>query len=552
MVFDDLSPIYIRVHPCPSVVDESVSIRISFLDRSGIIPPMRTSLSIIVLLLFWCAATRADVVPLRKLDRAQQDERIAGDLKAVEIYRTGLLKTTAFALQQTNLFPQTKSALTDLPRREDKEILWQTWKSYLDYLLALDTIDHYHREFYRLSKGERERSFLAGYAAFLAKYRCGLEFIEAAKNNPLLDKILNDPVPELGLPAGTYAKIKFQYLNVATATDFAARRVLFETMSSATPESLRQKMDADTDFIWKMGRGKGETLTAANALTIVQNVGNTTWLPVQAGVAEWMGDTKVYRRGRSLISESQIQQLQPDLQPGDVLLVRHEWYLSNVGLPGFWPHAALYIGTPEERERFFADPEVTTWVRDQKISSGSLDELLKSRSPDAYARSLETPVKNHPVRVMEAISEGVSFNPLEHSADADSLVVLRPLLPKTEKAIALLRAFHYTGRPYDFNFDFATDSELVCSELVFKCYEPSQGHRGLHLPLVEMLGRPLLPPNEIVRQFDMQSADGTAQFQFVAFLDGYEREGKAKPATVGEFRQSWHRPKWHVLTQKAE
>jgi hypothetical protein len=271
------------------------------------------------------------------------------------------------------------------------------------------------------------------------------------------------------------------------------------------------------------------------------------WLPVQAGVAEWMGDTRVYRSDRSLISQAQIQQLK--LTPGDVLLVRREWYLSNIGLPGFWPHAALYIGTPEERREYFADPDLVAWVKSQGTAD-DFEKLLQTREETAYAQSLKPQEKNHPARILEAMSEGVSFTALEHCADADSMVVLRPLLPKTEKAVALLRAFHYAGRPYDFNFDFATDAELVCTELVFKSYEPSQGLRGLRLPLVEMLGRKLLPANEIARQFDSQYGSDEAQFQFVTFLDGYERGRKAVEASVEQFRQSWRRPKWHVLTQE--
>jgi hypothetical protein len=42
----------------------------------------------------------------------------------------------------------------------------------------------------------------------------------------------------------------------------------------------------------------------------------------------------------SLISQAQPAALQPRRKPGDVLLVRSEWFLSNVSLPRFWPHAA--------------------------------------------------------------------------------------------------------------------------------------------------------------------------------------------------------------------
>ena len=112
-----------------------------------------------------------------------------------------------------------------------------------------------------------------------------------------------------------------------------------------------------------------------------------------------------------------------------------------------------------------------------------------------------------------------------------------------------MRAFHYAGRPYDFNFDFATDSELVCTELVYKSYEPATGMRGLNLPLEEMLGRKLLPANLIAKQFDEQYGTPAAQFEFIAFLDGNERAGKAGESDLKEFRQSWRRPKWNILVQ---
>jgi hypothetical protein len=232
------------------------------------------------------------------------------------------------------------------------------------------------------------------------------------------------------------------------------------------------------------------------------------------------------------------------------MLERRDWYLSNVGLPGYWPHAALYIGTEAERSAFFADAEVQTWVRKQGEASGDFNALLKSRYIAAWETSIKPQEHEHIPRVIEAMSEGVSFTTLEHSADCDALAVLRAKLSRVEKAQAILRAFHYAGRPYDFNFDFGTDAELVCTELIYKAYEPANGFTGLTLPTVEMLGRKVAPANEFVKQFDTQFAAGKQQFELVKFLDGSERLKNAKESTLEDFRASWKRPKWHVLTRE--
>jgi hypothetical protein len=497
-----------------------------------------------------CVPLRAaEIKPIYKLNEAELHSRLQTDAFTVEMHRDGLLDVIHFMESRPDLFPIATPSEKRLLRREEKEVVWNTWQRFLDYTVALDSLEKYHANFFRLKGAAQEDSFFISYAAMLAKYRTALELIDRVEHNPELDKVLNDAVPELGLPAGTYSKLKFKYLNVAIATQFAASEVVMKTFPANHPQALRAGIHTDAEYLWKAGRGRNELLTTKNALKVLQNGADTAWFPIQAGVSEWMGDTKVYRIGSSLVSEKQVHELQPKLLPGDVILIRHEWYLSNVGLPGFWPHAALYIGTPEERRAFFADADTQAWVKQQGETTGDLEALLQLRSPEAYKNSIAPQQHERVVRIIEAISEGVSLTALEHAMDCDSLVVLRPRLPKAEKAQALIRAFHYVGRPYDFNFDFSTDGELVCTELVYKSYEPATDFTGLKLPTVEMLGRKVTPANEIVKQFDAQYGTEAQQFDMILFLDGQERQQRAVESTLAEFRQSCQRPKWHVIVQ---
>jgi hypothetical protein len=510
---------------------------------------MKLWFSISLLVLLGTAARAAEIKPIHKLKAGERVVRQQADAAAVLLHRAGLSNVMAFVDTQTELFPIAKPKEVRLLRREEKEVVWQVWQRFLDYTLVLDSTERYHGDWWRLNGDAREDSFLIRYAAMLANYRAALEFIRAAELNPELDKVLNDAVPELGLPTGTYAKLKFQNLNVRIATEFAASEVTLKTFADGRLPELRAAIQSDAAYIWKAGRGRAELLTARNALKILQRGAGSAWLPIQAGVSEWMGDTKVYRVNQSLVSEAQIEALKSKLQPGDVLLERRDWFLSNIGLPGFWPHAALYIGTAAERTAFFHDAEVQTWVKGQGEPSGDFNALLQARASQAFTNSLVLQEHNHVARVLEAMSEGVSFTTLEHSAACDALAVLRPKLAKVEKARAILKAFQYAGRPYDFNFDFSTDAELVCTELVYKAYEPANGYAGLKLPTVEMLGRQVTPANEFVKQFDAQVASDTAQFELVEFLDGYERTKSARVGSLAEFRESWKRPKWHVLTR---
>jgi hypothetical protein len=460
-------------------------------------------------------------------------------------YRAGLRDVVAAVRAQPGLAPAAGAARPSLPDATARAEVRALWARYLDYLLALDAIGRSYQRFDELAGSARARATSIAHAVFASEYRFALELLDRLDHVPALHVVLNEPVPELGLPGGTYARVRTRFLNVLRGTEFAAWALVVEESASGDA-ALRAAIAEDRAEIWRAGRGRGPVMTLANAVQVVQRTGATAWFPVQAGVAEWMGDTRVGQPRAALVAPAQIAALPPRLEVGDVLLERREWYLSNIGLPGFWPHAALYVGRPEDRQALAEHAGVQAWVREQGEPGGNLEALLRARYPAAYARH-QAPEQGHPRRVLEALSEGVVFTSLEHSAAADSLAVLRPRLGPVERAAALVRAFGFAGRPYDFDFDFRSDAALVCTELIYKAYEPASGLAGLRLPVPVVAGRPVLPANDVVRHFDETHGSERQVFDFVLFLDGQERTGTAVERPVGEFRRSWQRPKWRLL-----
>ncbi|MBI5446906.1 MAG: protein tyrosine phosphatase [Deltaproteobacteria bacterium] len=463
------------------------------------------------------------------------------ELEALRIARDGLRAAVAFT---RSAVPADAEARTRLLTRDENVDLWRAWSMVLGAEAALDQLRGSGAE----ANGAGRFALTGG--SFLAGYRYALEFIAVVRRLPSLDVILDEEVPEMGLPAGTYGRFKFRFLNVARATEFAAIEAL-RTSERRLSGPTASAMEEDAAALWKMGLGKGPAMTLENAAAVVRSAALAAWFPAQKGVAEWIGDVRVLRTGVNLISSEKIRGLAARLQPGDILFERREWYLSNLGLPGFWTHAALYVGTPAERAALFRrDPDTARWVTDQGFSDGDFEHLLQARYPVAHAASLR---EEHgaPPRILEAVSQGVIFTTIEHSAGADSLGVLRPNLPFVARAQALERAFHCAGRPYDFNSDFDTDSSLVCSELVYKAYEPAPGRPGVRFPVSRVLGRTVSTPNEMVRALSAEWEGPTPQCTFVLFLDGIEKERRALEASPAEFAKSWRRPNWHILLQAA-
>lgn len=156
------------------------------------------------------------------------------------------------------------------------------------------------------------------------------------------------------------------------------------------------------------------------------------------------------------------------LKPGDVIITRHDDALSNLFLPGFWPHGAFFIGGTEARK-----------------------ELGVTMTPDRWKRSGED------LCILEAKKDGVLFRSLAETLAVDCCGTLRPKLEKQDRRDAITRAVTHEGKLYDFGFDFSRSYRLACTELIYRSLHDAG---PIRLSLKERAGRFCLSAEDLLDQ----------------------------------------------------
>lgn len=179
------------------------------------------------------------------------------------------------------------------------------------------------------------------------------------------------------------------------------------------------------------------------------------------------------------------------LQPGDVLVVRKEFAVTNYFLPGHWPHVALYLGTSDDLRRLGIadDPRVRPRLKQLDDATPST-AVMAPDSANAWAGGPQHPC------VLESMKDGVRIRSVNSPFCCDSVVVIRPLIEPRFLNVVLPRALQHEGKPYDFDFDFCTSYKLVCTEVVYRAYE---GVAGLQFDLRRHAGRFALASGELLR-----------------------------------------------------
>jgi len=168
--------------------------------------------------------------------------------------------------------------------------------------------------------------------------------------------------------------------------------------------------------------------------------------------------------------------------------------------------------------------------------SGSLEKLLQKVFHYKYIEHTDNGLSRP---IIESISEGVIFSPFSKVASMDRLVILRPQVTKLEIAKAIYHAFEMAGRPYDYNFDFSTETTIACSELVYQIYRDSRLFAINHL-----FGNPFTTPNEIAMHYDEKFNTNKLRLEMILLFDGDNVYDSKSIKGQKIFRQSWKRSFW--------
>lgn len=357
---------------------------------------------------------------------------------------------------------------------DEDERLRQIFTRYLAARSALWQIVHDLRP--HLS-GTDHRIFALAFCAASMLLRSASFLLEITKNRPVVEAKLNEADPSHGIRRKSFTRIFSSLTSARWNYRYQQSRLYYEAHREEILASARHGGIAEIipwleneepfierrsrNFLIKVARYRWHSFNRRSASGLQKAVFHLFKLSGSAIAEMKQPFAKSSRHGKA-VTPSLRAQAALLLQPGDILVTRHTDAMSNLFLPGFWPHAALYLGTADQRREL---------------------SLATSIPPEAS--------------VLEAKKDGVKYRKIDETLAVDAFVVLRPLLPPESIAKALTRACTHEGKLYDFVFDFRTSDRLVCTEVAYRAYH---GIDKIAFNLIRSGGRLALPAEELIKQ----------------------------------------------------
>jgi hypothetical protein len=329
-------------------------------------------------------------------------------------------------------------------------------------------------------------------AAFLTAFAGGLVLFDAARflrdafhDSPVVRQKLNEPAPQFGLPADVYDQVQKSLVSTRNAWHlyhaakyFEEHEGMFRALAAEGELAPMLRLVIDLQHrrelsVTRFARTKLRTRASQMFRRAWRDTMGRAMYGLQKVAGEMMAERYLRPGHRPRLPAAIADEFRGLLAPGDVLVMRKEYALTNYFLPGYWPHAAIYLGDPAALERL------------------GLQAFEPARS--RWERLLEG--GEEPRRVLESMRDGVLIRPLTSPFSSDSLVVLRPRLDEAGVATALARGLSHEGKPYDFDFDFTRSDRLVCTGVVYRAFE---GVGPIRFDLKRRLGRLTLSSGDLI------------------------------------------------------
>lgn len=325
----------------------------------------------------------------------------------------------------------------------------------------------------------RQPLFATAFAAACILIRANRFIIDLASKHSVLWKKLDEEDKISGIPRKSFTTIyqaltsprnQLRFLN---AVDHYTRHrdEIFALANDPVMLPIIDLLETEEPFIEKSRREAVKRRISYRWFSFLRRH-RSAWKNVMRGMFEVSGRAVAELRQPGIKPLGAPKRIHAELQkeilglvqPGDVFVTRHDDAMSNLFLPGFWPHAALFLGITAN-------------------STAEWGELPPADETDAW--------------FLEAKKDGVKVRPVSETLALDALVVLRPPLAGPDLLRGLQRALLHRGKSYDFLFDFRTADRLVCTEVVYRGFH---GIAPIQFQLREVGGRLCLPAEEFLDQ----------------------------------------------------
>ena len=369
---------------------------------------------------------------------------------------------------------------------DEDDAVRQILLSYRNYRIALYDIIRRSLEYARLENPALQiQVFMIGFAAGLTLYAKSLKLIHTYEREPLIRAKLNEPEEKFGLEGGFFEEVLAAYssprnywLLIKATIFWRAHRRAVKRLEGVQLERarwlagiIRRQRKVIPRRLFQVLRQRARYDVRLFITTVLNPFRRSTYA-LKRTVGTAFAGVRLCLRYEPAITPEIARALRDRLRPGDILLLRADEKLTSTILPGFWAHAAIYLGTRAEQAEFGLDAKTLT------------TQSVYERCEDDQA-----------AYVIEAVSPKLIINSLEKCLFGDHVLALRPNVKPDEIAAALREASAHLGKPYDFEFDFNITHRIVCTELVYRAFHKKG---PIAFTLVKRLGRFTLTGNDIV------------------------------------------------------